>query len=81
MNQDERLDGLIAEVMRLAEGVVSPAIQSLVGTVRDVDGDGRLAVVLTKQLGRSEETIVGVGGLTRATFAPVCPARLATRRT
>ncbi len=66
LNQEERLDGLIAEVMRLAENVIGPAIQSLVGTVRDVDGDGRLAVVLTKQLGRSEGTLAGVDGLTRA---------------
>ena len=66
LNHDEQLDGLIAEVMRLGEDVIGPAIQSLVGPVRDVDGDGRLAVVLTSQLGRSTGAFAGVDGLTRA---------------
>ena len=65
-HDEERLGGLIAEVMHLAEDVIGPAIRSLVGPVRDVDGDGRLSVVLTTQLGRLEGTFAGVDGLTRA---------------
>ena len=62
----EPLDSLTAELTHLADEIISPAVQALVGPVRDVDGDGRLAVVLTSQLGQADGALANVDGLTRA---------------
>lgn len=63
---EERLQELIAAVARLAEDSIGPAIQAIVGSVRDVDRDGRLAVVLTSRLGQPGGAFAEVDGLTRA---------------
>ena len=62
----ERLDELIAELTRLADETIGPAIRDMVGPVRDVDGDGTLAVVLTTRLGQRDTAMADVDGLTRA---------------
>ncbi len=63
---DEPLDSLVAELNQLADKTIGPTIQALVGPVRDVDDDGKLAVVLTSQLGQVNGTLGNVDGLTRA---------------
>ncbi|MEK6257446.1 MAG: hypothetical protein AABP62_02405, partial [Planctomycetota bacterium] len=60
------LDSLIAELTQLADETIGPTVQALVGPVRDVDGDGKLAVVLTSQLGPADGALTNVDGLTRA---------------
>ena len=62
----DRLDELIAELTHLADETIGPAIHDLVGPVRDVDGDGKLAVVLTARLGQRDTALADVDGLTRA---------------
>ena len=62
----DRLHELVAELTHLADEAIGPAIQALVGPVRDVDGDGKLAVVLTARLGQRDTALADVDGLTRA---------------
>jgi len=62
----DRLDELIDELAHLADETIGPAIHALVGPVQDVDGDGKLAVVLTARLGQRDTALADVDGLTRA---------------
>lgn len=70
-----------ADAARLAEEVVHeiehrirPALSRLVGEIRDLDGDGTMAVVLTSQLGQASGVYSGVDGLTRESdFRPEVP--------
>lgn len=64
--ENQRLRELITELTRLADKSIGPAIHTLVGSVRDVDGDGKLSVVLTTGLGRRGTAFAEVDGLTRA---------------
>ena len=61
-----RLHELVAVLTQLADETIGPAIHDLVGPVRDVDGDGKLAVVLTARLGQRDTALADVDGLTRA---------------
>ena len=60
------LNLLIAELTQQADEIIGPAVQALIGPVRDVDVDGKLAVVLSSQLGRTDGTLANVDGLTHA---------------
>ncbi len=62
----DRLHELIDELTQLADETIGPAIHDLIGSVRDVDGDGKLAVVLTARLGQRDTVLADVDGLTRA---------------
>ena len=63
---DDCLRTLTHELVRLADNEIGPAVHALVGSVRDIDGDGKLAVVLTDRLGQNATTFAEVDGLTRA---------------
>lgn len=62
----EQLEKLTAELTQSADDSIGPAVHALVGPARDVDGDGKLAVVLTSQLGLKNTALANVDGLTRA---------------
>jgi hypothetical protein len=67
----DHLNELIDELTHLADEDIGPAIHALLGSVRDVDGDGKLAVVVSKRLGQQNTPLAEVDGLTRASdFVP-----------
>ena len=66
VSDGEPLETLAAELTQLADEIIGPAVRELIGSVRDVDGDRKLAVVLTSQLGQADGPLENVDGLTRA---------------
>lgn len=66
---------LADELVRLFEDEVGPRAGRLLGTHRDVDGDGKLTLLLTPWLGRMQGGEVNLNGLTSSSdFRPGVPA-------
>jgi hypothetical protein len=63
--------GLVAEVIDLFDREIIPRFQGLLGTYRDVDHDGRFAILLSPWLGRLQGGRTSVGGFVRGSdFQP-----------
>ena len=63
---DEIAEGLIAEIIRLFEREIIPRGTEWLGPVADVDGDGKLAVLLTPWLDRLNGGRTSIKGCVRA---------------
>jgi len=62
---DARTRRTAEEIVRLFETRIRPRMRQLLGAHRDVDGDGRLTVLLTPWLGRLQGGKTSLGGLVR----------------
>jgi hypothetical protein len=58
--------GLVEEIVERFDHEIIPLASRWLGTYRDVDGDGRFAVLLTAWLGRLEGGRTSLGGFVRA---------------
>ena len=63
--KEEVSQSRIDELVRMLESDVVPRVESQFGPLRDVDGDGRLAVVLTPWLSRLQGGRTSINGLVR----------------
>jgi hypothetical protein len=61
----ELFPGLAAEVVRLLDDDLIPTIGTRLGRYRDVDGDGKFAVLLTPWLGKLQGGRTSIGGFVR----------------
>lgn len=67
----ELAPGLAAEIVRLIDEEVGPASEAGLGVPRDVDGDGKLAVLVTAWLGKLRGGQTSVQGFARSSdFRP-----------
>jgi hypothetical protein len=72
---NHRLEQTTREIVRLYERKVLPRTRQLLGPHTDVDGDGRLTILLTPRLGRLQGGRTSLGGLVRpADFRTDVPA-------
>jgi hypothetical protein len=77
---NDRLNQTAREIVRLYETQVLPRTRQLLGTHVDVNGDGRLTILLTPWLGRLEGGRTSLGGLVRpADFRLDVPAPFSNR--
>jgi hypothetical protein len=78
--RSDRLDRLVQEVRETFDDAVYPAALHMLGRHRDVDGDGRFAVLLTPWLARLADGTVSLGGFVRGSdFYPDVDAPLGNR--
>lgn len=63
--RDRRSVGLAREIVRLFEREILPGTAACIGRHCDVDGDGRLSVLLTPWLGRLQGGRTSLGGMVR----------------
>lgn len=61
----ELFPGVIDEIVRLLDEDVIPSIGTRLGRYRDVDGDGKFAVLLTPWLGKLQGGRTSIGGFVR----------------
>lgn len=66
VRESKRVQATAAEVVSLLQHEILPRCRRLVGRHRDVDGDGRLTVLLTPWLGRLQGGRTALGGLVRS---------------
>lgn len=72
--------GLIEEVIRLLDERIIPRSREFLGTHADIDGDGKLAVLLTPWLGRLQGGRTSVNGFVRSSdFQPFVAAPYGNR--
>lgn len=57
---------LVAEIISLMDDEIGPATEASLGTHRDVDGDGKLAILLTAWLGKLQGGQTSVNGFVRS---------------
>src|SRR5690606_27089196 len=57
--------GLLDEIVRLMDDDIVPRTREVLGTHRDVDGDGRFAILLTPWLARLQGGRTSLGGMVR----------------
>ncbi|MEX0717484.1 MAG: hypothetical protein WD066_12905 [Planctomycetaceae bacterium] len=57
--------GLVGEIVRLMDDEIVPRTSRVLGTHRDVDGDGRFAILLTPWLERLQGGRTSLGGMVR----------------
>lgn len=70
----------VAEIIRLFDDDVFPGSAHLLGTHRDIDGDGKLAVLVTPWLGRLRGGYATAGGFVRSSdFQNRLPAPFSNR--
>jgi hypothetical protein len=67
--------GLVQNVIDLFDGDVVPRFRKLLGTYRDVDQDGRFAILLSPWLGRLQGGRTSVGGFVRGSDFQACLGR------
>lgn len=64
--------GLVRNVIDLFDGDIVPSFRGLLGTYRDVDHDGRFAILLSPWLGRLQGGRTSVGGFVRGSDFQSC---------
>ena len=67
--------GLVQNVIDLFDGDIVPRFRKLLGTYRDVDHDGRFAILLSPWLGRLQGGRTSVGGFVRGSDFQACLGR------
>ncbi|HTI51223.1 MAG TPA: hypothetical protein VL475_09735 [Planctomycetaceae bacterium] len=66
LRSDELAEGLVDEIMALLDDRVIPRSRTLMGVHQDIDGDGKLAILLTPWLGRLQGGRTSVNGFVRS---------------
>jgi hypothetical protein len=76
----EIADGLVDEIIERLDGRIIPRSRALLGAHRDIDGDGRLAILLTPWLGKLQGGRTSVNGFVRSgDFQPRTPIPFGNR--
>jgi hypothetical protein len=66
LKEDEVSPARIDELVQMLETEILPRVESQFGSLRDVDGDGRFALVLTPWLSRLQGGRTSLGGMVRS---------------
>ena len=65
MNAAQLAPGLVSEVVRLFDGEIVPGSRDVLGQFRDIDGDGKFAILISPWLGRLQGGKTSLGGFVR----------------
>ncbi len=65
MHPGQLAQGLVSEIVRLFDGEIVPGSRDVLGTFRDVDGDGKFAILISPWLGKLQGGKTALGGFVR----------------
>jgi len=65
MGADQLAHGLVAEIVRLFDAKIVPKSRDVLGEFRDVDGDGKFAILISPWLGKLQGGKTALGGFVR----------------